>query len=237
MINKKIDPKFYRKSLFSILLFSHIIVVMIFIHSKTYASDLRHAMVRIYADCNGVRASDKGSLEPLGSGFIINSSMILTNAHVVDDQSDIAVRRFNQSERYRSKMLYFTREADLALLTVDDGRFFEGVLPLEFGELPDVGDEVSVYGFPGTEEIVIARGRYHGIVEERYLLGNSSFLAGHIRAEIRPGNSGSPVISGNKVAGIIMQATEHYDSGLMVPAFLIKHFLADISDGKSDDFH
>jgi len=201
------------------------------------ASDIGHGVIKIYAGAPGDCEYEKCGLDPVGSGFIIFDNKILTNAHVVDTLPGIFVRKSNDAKKYRANTLFVTSEADLALLTVDDGRFFEGVLPLEFGELPDVGNEVSVYGFPGSEEIVIARGRYRGIGEERYLFGNSSFLAGHIHAEIRPGNSGSPVISNNKVAGIIMQATAHYDRGLMVPSYLIKHFLADISDGKSDDFH
>jgi S1-C subfamily serine protease len=238
MINKKISPKFYQKSFFLILLFSRVIIVivLIFSPSELYASDLRDAMVRIYADCNEVNASDKCSLEPLGSGFIINPGLILTNAHVIYNQPDIAVRKFNQPDRYIAKMLYVVPEADIAILTVDDGRLFEGVLPLEFGEMPDVGDEVSVYGFPGSEKIVVVKGRYRGIGEEKYIFGNSSFPAGHIRAEIRPGNSGSPVIFDNKAVGIIMQATEHYDGGLMIPAYLIKHFLAAIGEGRRDRF-
>ena len=45
------------------------------------------------------------------------------------------------------------------MLTVEDESFFDGVEPLEFGELPKVRSTVVTYGYPaGGEEISYTRG-------------------------------------------------------------------------------
>ena len=86
----------------------------------------------------------RGTQSSTGSGSIIEGQRILTNGHVVQDQTFIQVRRFGESRRYQARVLYVSHTADLALLTVDDPTFFEGVEPLTFGPLPDTQEEVVV---------------------------------------------------------------------------------------------
>ena len=83
-----------------------------------------------------------------GSGCIIQGNRILTNAHVVSDQTFIRVRRHGQSNKYTARVIAVSHEADLALLTVDNPSFFKGIAPLKLGKLPEIEQEVVVYGFP-----------------------------------------------------------------------------------------
>ena len=175
-----------------------------------------------------------------GSGCIIKGNRILTNAHVVADASFIQVRRYGDAQRYNARVLNVSHDADLALLTVDDKDFFKGVTPLEFGGLPDTQQEVLVYGFPlGGDSLSITKGVISRIEHQRYVHSSSYFLAGQIDAAINSGNSGGPVIEGDKIVGVVMQ---NYNPGVsenigyMVPMPVIRHFFKDIKDGKYEGF-
>lgn len=68
---------------------------------------------------------------------------------------------------------------------------------------------------------------------QKYAHSQRHLLAATVDAAINAGNSGGPVFKGNRVAGIAFQKLEQADNiGEIVPAPLIRHFLAGISDGR-----
>jgi S1-C subfamily serine protease len=99
----------------------------------------------------------EGQRNVIGSGCIIAGRRILTNAHVVSDHTFIRVRRAMQAEKYVATVEAVSHELDLALLSVGDGRFFDGSMPIPIGTLPYVGDKVTALGFPkgGTRITII----------------------------------------------------------------------------------
>ncbi len=171
-----------------------------------------------------------------GSGCIIKDSKILTSAHVIANQTFVEVRKYGDSSKYTARVLHTSHEADLALLTVDNREFFSNIKPLEIGKLPEIQQEVFIYGFPGGETLTITKGILTKIEHQHYKHSSSFFLAGQILASIKPGNSGGPVISNEKIAGIIMQAAKDDNMAHMVPLPVIKHFLRDVDDGHYDGF-
>ncbi len=94
-----------------------------------------------------------------GSGSIISGKRILTNAHVVANQTFLEVKKYGDTKRYQAKVLQVSHEADLALLDVYDKSFFDNTTALEFGELPKMQDKVTVYGYPiGGNTISVSTG-------------------------------------------------------------------------------
>jgi S1-C subfamily serine protease len=83
-----------------------------------------------------------------GSGFVIKGKRIMTNAHVVSWGRQIIVRRYQDPRPYVAEVQYIGHDCDLAVLTVADERFFEGIEPLELGGLPEVRSTVITYGYP-----------------------------------------------------------------------------------------
>jgi S1-C subfamily serine protease len=179
-----------------------------------------------------------GHRSSTGSGAIIKGRRILTNAHVVEDQTFVQVRRYGQARKYRARVLSVSHEADLALLTVDDPAFFKGVTPLELDGLPRVQQEVVVYGFPlGGDTLSNTKGVISRIEHQLYTHSSCYFLAGQIDAAINPGNSGGPVIRDDRIVGVVMQSMNQADNiGYMVPVPVIRHFLNDIEDGQYNGF-
>ena len=91
-----------------------------------------------------------------GSGCIISGKRILTNAHVVTYQTVVMVRREGEPDPVPARVVAVAHDADLAVLTVDDPAFFEGVEPLEFAGIPSIQSEVTVLGYPAGGDALCA---------------------------------------------------------------------------------
>lgn len=173
-----------------------------------------------------------------GSGAVIRGNRILTNAHVVANQTFLEVRRYGETKRYEAEVLYVSHQADLAVITVKDKSFFADITPLEFGELPKIEQKVAVFGYPtGGNTLSITTGVVSRIEHHRYVHSNEKFLAIQVDAAINPGNSGGPAISDGKIVGVVMQSRSRAQNiGYLVPTMIIEHFLDDIADGHYDGF-
>ena len=173
-----------------------------------------------------------------GSGSIVLGNKILTNAHVVANETFIEVKRYGENKRYEAEIEFISHQADLALLTVKDESFFEGTTSLELDGLPRIQQEISVYGFPmGGNSLSVSTGIVSRIEHNRYAHSREIFLAIQIDAAVNPGNSGGPAISEGKIVGVVMQQiTKSQNIGYLVPASIIRHFLVDVKDGKYDGF-
>ena len=210
--------------------------------SSIARTDIRSSMVKIYSVQNQPDYDNpwnmSGPQASNGSGCIISGNRILTNAHVVSDQTFLQVRLHGQSMKHRARVIAVSHETDLALLTVDDPSFFKRTKPLKLGSLPEIEQEVIVYGFPeGGDTLSTTKGVVSRIEDHRYDHSQMLFLAGQIDAAINPGNSGGPVIVNNRIVGVVMQGRRKLDNiGYMVPVPVIKHFLIDMEDGHYDGF-
>jgi S1-C subfamily serine protease len=203
-------------------------------------NDIRDAMVKIYSVQIEPYYYDPWSMNrqtfSSGSGCVITGGRILTNAHIVSDQSFLQVRRHGDAKKHTARVVAVSHAADLALLTVDDSAFFAGVAPLEIGELPEVQQEVAVYGFPeGGDTLSITKGVVSRIEHDAYAHSSIALLAVQIDAAINSGNSGGPVVVGRHLSGVVMQYLQDSENiGYMVPTPVIQHFLTDIVDGSHD---
>jgi S1-C subfamily serine protease len=204
--------------------------------------DIGQAVVKIYVTSNSPDYdSPWNMLSPMavtGSGSIIEGGQILTNAHVVDNQTFIQVRRQGDPRRYQARLLIVDEDVDLALLTVDDQRLFSGVHPLQLGQLPQLQQEVRVYGYPlGGDTLSITKGIISRIEHQMYANSYENFLAVQIDAAINPGNSGGPAIVNDRIVGIATQSRNNAQNiGYIVPAPIISHFLTDIRAGHYHGF-
>jgi S1-C subfamily serine protease len=196
------------------------------------------------------------------SGFVIDGRQILTNAHSVEYAGQVLVRRRGSSMKYRAKIETVANECDLAVLTIEDESFWttqtdysdsdsnnddntnketagtaaaenDAIFPLEFGELPELQDEVEVLGYPtGGDSLSVTKGVVSRIEATEYAqCSGSHLLAIQIDAAINGGNSGGPVVdaTSGKVVGIAFQSLEQAENiGYVVPVTVVLHFLEDI---------
>jgi S1-C subfamily serine protease len=172
-----------------------------------------------------------------GSGFVIKGKRVMTNAHVVSWGKEIIIRKHQDPKPYQAKVEYVAHDCDLAVLTLEDEKFFDGLEPLEVGELPEVRSTVITYGYPaGGNEISYTRGVVSRIEISRHAhIGNRSLLGVQTDAAINPGNSGGPVIQENKVVGVAFQGISDLENtGFFIPPSIILRFLKDVMDKRYD---
>ncbi|XP_022767576.1 protease Do-like 9 isoform X2 [Durio zibethinus] len=166
------------------------------------------------------------------SGFVIGGRRVLTNAHSVEHYTQVKVKKRGSDTKYLAIVLAIGTECDIAMLTVNDDEFWEGVSPLEFGELPALQDAVTVVGYPiGGDTISVTSGVVSRIEILSYVHGSTELLGLQIDAAINSGNSGGPAFNdkGNCV-GIAFQSLKHEDVeniGYVIPTPVIQHFIQD----------
>ena len=137
-----------------------------------------------------------------GSGFIVShDGIILTNAHVVKDASEVTVKLTDRRE-YRAKVLGSDPKTDIAVLKID-GKDLPVVTMGSTADL-QVGEWVLAIGSPfGFENTVTA-----GVVsaKNRALPDDSSVPFIQTDVAVNPGNSGGPLFNARgEVVGINSQ--------------------------------
>ncbi len=176
------------------------------------------------------RASGSG-----GSAFFIGNKRLMTNAHVVSDAKTLLVKRADRSKRYPATVVFKGDDCDLAIITVKDASFFEGMEPLRIGNRPDIRSTVAAVGYPmGGNKLSVTQGVVSRIELRGYShTGADEHLTIQVDAAINPGNSGGPVVQDGKVVGVAFQGQFFAQNiGYMIPPSVIRHFLEDIGDGK-----
>ncbi|SDJ51966.1 Colicin V production protein [Frankineae bacterium MT45] len=173
----------------------------------------RSSVVKIY----GIARSCDRQIE--GSGFVYAPNRILTNAHVVAGTSEVTVQ--TPSGSTSARVVVYDPERDLAVLAVSGLK----VTPLTFAtDQAKTDASAIVLGYPedGPFDVRAARVR-----ERENLVGRDIYGAGRvtreiysIRALVRSGNSGGPLISTDgRVLGVVFAtALDSTDTGFVLTA-------------------
>ncbi|CAN6477605.1 unnamed protein product [Victoria cruziana] len=166
------------------------------------------------------------------SGFIISGRRVLTNAHSVEHYTQVKLKKRGSDTKYLATVLAIGTECDIALLTVNDDEFWDGVSPVEFGSLPVLQDAVTVVGYPiGGDTISVTSGVVSRMEILSYVHGATELLGLQIDAAINSGNSGGPAFNDKgQCVGIAFQSLKHEDVeniGYVIPTPVIMHFIKD----------
>lgn len=168
----------------------------------------------------------------VGSGFIIDrDGLVITNNHVVDGASKVAVT-FSDGSSRTARVLGRDPKTDIAVLRIEGGGTFK---PVEWGnsDTTRVGDSVFAVGSPFglgntvTSGIVSARGRDIGAGPYDQFL--------QVDAAINSGNSGGPLFDATgRVVGvntaIFSPSGGNVGIGFAIPASLAQDVARQIAD-------
>ena len=204
------------------------------------APNIENAVVKVFST---VRAPDPtkpwskaAPQEITGSGVVIEGKRILTNAHVVGYASQVQIQASQAGDKLAATVVAVARGIDLAILKLDDESFFDSHPPVARASvLPDVREAVMAYGYPtGGNSLSITKGIVSRIEFVPYGF-SSSGLRIQVDAAINHGNSGGPVIAGDKMVGLAFSgATNAQNIGYIIPNEEVELFLKDVADGRYD---
>jgi len=171
-----------------------------------------------------------------GSGFCIDSQrrVILTNAHCVEWHAQVKLQRRGSDAKHLAKVLCVGWECDLAVVTVEEDEFWEGLAAVHLcPKVPTLEDHVLCVGFPvGGDTISVTSGVISRVEVTTYTQAAQELLGVQIDAAINSGNSGGPAFnSDGECVGVAFQsfgAEEAENIGYIIPTVVVMHFLNDM---------
>ena len=149
-----------------------------------------------------------------GSGFIAGDGMVITNAHVVAGVN--APRIIDGNGEHAARVTWFDPDLDLAVLRTTG---LKGVpLTMQSAEAAD-GTPGFVGGYPGGGDFTASLSSVLDTFRARgrniYNQGSTNREVYSLKADIRPGNSGGPVINkaGEVIGVVFAESTTYEDVG------------------------
>jgi S1-C subfamily serine protease len=169
----------------------------------------------------------------LGTGFAVEPQLIVTNGHIITgrDPETLTVQKVDGTE-YSATIVGFDQDLDLALLRIDDAEFRPITLITEVPLVDGVAVGIRpVNGENAVNEVEFVvdapvQVNWDGVFRDT----ESSYRGLRIEAEIRKGDSGSPLfINDSDVIGLIQSKLRRGEPrGYAVGAFEIARFVASI---------
>ena len=154
-----------------------------------------------------------------GSGWVVRTGLVATNAHVVSGQSDTQVFVPGEEGRRDATIVYLDPRNDVALLRVTGLR----AQPLPLSSAGDFPRQVVLLGYPGGGDLEAEAGTAgapRGVfAPNAYGRGVVSRQVVELRGRVQKGDSGGPVIDATgEVVAMIFGASRRGTGGYGVPA-------------------
>lgn len=174
----------------------------------------------------------------IGTGFAVESDLVVSNKHVVSDQSANYSVVDNEGSRFEIKQIYRDPLNDLALLRIEGGNF----TPLELGDSDQVkvGQTVVAIGnalgrFSNTVTKGVISGKGRGIIASAGLGQFQEELENVLQtdAALNPGNSGGPLLDlAGQVIGVnVAIGLGSENIGFAIPGNTVQDLISDFNVG------
>jgi S1-C subfamily serine protease len=167
-------------------------------------------VVRAGASVFKVRGTNSCGRGVEGSGFLFARGYLMTNAHVVAGISHPTVEIGDGSDHDEASgtVVLYDAGADVAIIAFDSGT----AAPLAFDTSAKPRDGVAVLGYPqdGPYDVEPGRIRAEQRLRSPDIYGNGTVIRQvySLRALVRPGNSGGPIVdSDGDVVGVVFAAS------------------------------
>jgi S1-C subfamily serine protease len=142
-----------------------------------------------------------------GTGFVYAPQHVLTNAHVVAGVTQDQTVTTPDGHQYKAIVVLYDPQVDIAVLYVPG----LNLAPLQFDDQAQAGDSAIVAGYPLDGGLTPAAARIGGTQDavgpDIYQTGTVNRQIFEIRADVKPGNSGGPLLSpSGAVYGVVFAA-------------------------------
>jgi S1-C subfamily serine protease len=178
----------------------------------------------------------QAAADVIGAGVVIEGKRILCTAYNVLYASQVQIQGNQSGDRVTATVELAAPGINLAVLKLDDEKFFETHPALSRSPtLPAIKEGVVIYGYPeGGNNL----GNTKASVAHIEFAPYSSSVGGlriQVDRGIDAGSSGGPAMAGGKMIGLGFTRTGAAETaGYIIPAEEIDYFLQDIADGHYD---
>ncbi|MCQ4080571.1 MarP family serine protease [Streptomyces sp. RB6PN25] len=168
----------------------------------------------------GVAYVNGGERGQEGSGFVYASQHVMTNAHVVAGVRNPTVQVGGVGAPYPAKVVLFDPETDVAVLDVPD----LSTPSLKFAGVAQRGNPAVVAGYPqdGGLDLRAATVANRITARGQDIYGDNTTTRDvyQIRSDVRPGNSGGPLLTTDgRVYGVVFaRSTADASTGYVLTA-------------------
>ncbi|MEA2403885.1 MAG: hypothetical protein QOE08_532 [Thermoleophilaceae bacterium] len=209
----------------------------IYKHVSPGVAYIQARVKRATASPFGLPRQDQGIAT--GSGFVLDKNgYILTNAHVIDQASDVQVS-FGRGDPVSAKIVGKDLSTDLAVIKVSPNGKKLTPVPLGDSSKIQVGDPTIAIGNPFGYDDTVTTGIVSAV--QRQIDAPNGFSISNViqtDAAINPGNSGGPLLDGaGRVIGINSQIATggagngSVGIGFAVPVNTAKGILSQLEKG------
>jgi S1-C subfamily serine protease len=156
-------------------------------------------------------------------GVVLEGKLILTTAQMVADATLIEVEKLGGSTRVEAHVVRVDQEVDLALLGVDDAKFFSDLQPLPLAAgVPEDGSVQSVRW--RTRQIEVSTSRVSRIEVQTSIMGSVDHAFLLVTTDLRGGGWSEPVFAEGKFIGLTVSQDDQV--ARVLPVDVVNNFLA-----------
>ncbi len=166
-------------------------------------------------------------------GAVLPGGRVLVTGELVANSDYVELEKAESGEKIAAEVEFVDYEANLALLKPTDGKFLDGIKPLEIAPAV-VGDRVAIWQLETTGALLITNALVTTAEVSRYPIDDTALLIYRLTTSLqyREGSFTVPVVKEGKLTGLMMRYDTRTQDLDAIPAPVIEHFLKDAS-GKS----
>ena len=173
-------------------------------------------------------AAEQCGYTSTGSGFVADTGLVVTNAHVVAGVTSPVVQD-SRGRTWPGTVVYMDSEQDLAFISVPK----LPLKPLTIGKNASAGSLVTFMGYPKGGPFKALPATVQGIGNTQTIdadtgRANAMRQVYQLAADVQHGNSGGPVLDENgNVVGVIFGKATTGQTGYAITATTLKQALAE----------
>ena len=156
-------------------------------------------------------------------GIVLPGHRILVLAHEIKDATLIQAEKFDRPPRYPARVVHCDPQVDLALLTVDDPAFFEGLEPVKIAACINPGEKDYYCAAWKSGQLALASCRWSRAVVFRSSVPHFGYAGIYFITDLKNGGRGEPLYSGSEMVGMIRSQRDN--RATVLPAELIQAYL------------
>lgn len=168
-----------------------------------------------------------------GSGFVADNGLVITNAHVVAGVANPYI--LDGNGRHRTQVIWFDPNLDLAVLRTSN---LAGKPLLMNSTTAGNGTPGAALGYPGggdfTAQPASVLDSFNAVGRNIYNQGETERAVYSVKADIRPGNSGGPLINkdGSVIGIVFAESTQYNQVGY---ALAMSNVISEFNQAKTQD--